>query len=32
MLRVCGADGERHPAAQRLCWCGGLFCGRGGGK
>ena len=32
MLRVCGADGERHPAAQRLCWCGGFFCGRGGDK
>lgn len=32
MLRVCGADGEQTRFAQRQCWCGGLFCGRGGAR
>jgi hypothetical protein len=32
MLRVCGADGEQKPFAQRQCWCRGLFCGKGGAR
>jgi len=30
MLRVCGAEGERDALSAKRCWCGGLFCGRGG--
>ncbi len=32
MLRVCGATVARDALSARRCWCGGLFCGRGGGK
>jgi hypothetical protein len=32
VLRVCGASGERNAVSARRCWCGGLFCGRGGYK
>lgn len=32
MLRVCGAPIEASRAAQRACWCGGLFCGPGGAR
>lgn len=32
MIRVCGADGERDALSRSLCWCRGLFCGRGGFK
>jgi hypothetical protein len=32
VLRVCGASAERDPLSARQCWCGGLFCGKGGGK
>lgn len=32
MLRMCGATTERDARTARLCWCGGLFCGRGGAK
>lgn len=30
MLRVCGAPGEQSATFARRCWCGGLFCYRGG--
>lgn len=29
-MSVCGATGERDALSARTCWCGGLFCGRGG--
>lgn len=32
MLRACGADAERAPWSAARCWCGGLFCGKGGYK
>lgn len=32
MLRVCGATEERKSLDQHVCWCRGLFCGRGGGR
>lgn len=32
MLRVCGAAEERDNLSAKRCWCGGLFCGRGGFK
>jgi len=32
VLRVCGADAARSTEAARRCWCGGLFCGKGGFK
>ena len=32
MLRVCGAEGEQKALDQHLCWCRGVFCGRGGGR
>lgn len=31
-LRVCGAEVERDTLSASRCWCGGLFCGRGGFK
>ena len=30
MLRICGATEERTPVVARRCWCGRLFCGKGG--
>lgn len=32
VLRVCGAEKEQPRRRQVECWCGGLFCGRGGGR
>ena len=32
VLRVCGASKEQPRRRQVECWCGGLFCGRGGGR
>lgn len=28
--RVCGAPVERTARQAAQCWCGGLFCGKGG--
>lgn len=30
MQRVCGALEQRTAWHRSRCWCGGLFCGRGG--
>lgn len=32
MQRVCGANGEEKAWYAARCWCGGLFCRRGGFK
>jgi hypothetical protein len=32
MLRACGATEERPPWSAARCWCGGLFCAKGGYK
>jgi len=26
------SDGERDALSRSRCWCGGVFCGRGGAK
>ena len=30
--RVCGAGRERDRLSASACWCGGLFCYRGGAR